>query len=321
MSQLITNPKTYTGEEMAEIFFRQDFTGENAATLGIRVLYNTPVNTTLNFWKRQSNILKQYASGWQGGELSAKYQKTLQMTKVKAEQGFGAEDYFGMVYEKITNSPGVNLQDLTATDIEKAEVALFRSAIAEDTRVAMWVGDTAKTVSNYGLFDGFLKKASTYSATAKVKMSAAPTKSNVKAALDAVWAKAPAALRALKSTGKLVYFVTSDVFNAYQEYLDGYTNTVAYNDLQMGRASLNYHGVEIREMAIDSFLKTSQSIIVLTHKENLVFAVNTKDMPDAEVRMWYNPDEMENRQRACFLVSTEILDDELVVYSSTALSA
>ena len=41
-------------------------------------------------------------------------------------------------------------------------------------------------------------------------------------------------------------------------------------------------------------------------------AVNTADSPGSEVRMWYNPDEMENRQRAVFAIGCEVLDDELV---------
>lgn len=322
MGQIIENPKTYSGEEMAEIFLRPSFTGANAQALGLRVLYNNPVNTTLNFWKRRENILKKYAAGWQGGEASTKYQKTLSMEKIKAEQGFEASDYFGMVYEKITNSPEVNLQDLSGTDIENAEVALFRDAIAEDLRATMWVGDKAGAVSNYTLFDGLITKAASYNGTVKVKMSAAPTKTTIKAAFDAVWKAAPKALKALKSTGKLVYFVTDDVYAAFEEFLDGYTNTVAYNDVQMGRTALNYHGVEVRKMGVDSYLaeEQEQSIILLSHKENLVLALNTRDMPDAQVRLWYNPDEMQNRQRACFLAGTELLDEEMVVYSSTAIA-
>lgn len=320
MGQLIENPKTYTGEEMAEIFLRTSFTGENAAELGLRVLYNIPVNTTLNFWKRRENILKAYTAGWQGGEISQKYQKVLQMAKIKAEQGFGASDYFGMVYERITNSPNVNLQDLSGTDIEAAEVALFREAIAEDARVTMWVGDTAGTFSSYRMFDGLLKKASTYAGSKKIKLTA-PTAANVVASFNTILKAAPAALKALQSTGKLAFFVTEDVYEAYQEALDAKDNTLAYTELQMGRTVLNYHGIEVRKMNIGSHLKTAQSIVMLTHKENLVFAVNTRDMPDAEVRLWYNPDEMENRQRACFLAGTEVLDEEMVVYASTTVSA
>ena len=31
--------------------------------------------------------------------------------------------------------------------------------------------------------------------------------------------------------------------------------------------------------------------------------------------MWYNPDEMENRQRAVFLAGTMILDESLLTYA------
>lgn len=320
MAQLIENPKNYTGEELANIFLRPSFTGENAVALGLRVLYNTPVNTTLNFWSRRENILKAYAKGFQGGESSKIYQKTISMSKIKAEQEFAASDYFSTVYEKITNTPGVDLQNLSGTDIEKAEVALFREAIAEDSRVTMWVGDTSKSFSDYNLFDGLLVKAASYDKTKKVTLSATPTDKTIKAAFDSVWKAAPATLKALKSTGGLVYYVTADVFEAYESFLDSYTNTVAYNDLQKGRTTLNYHGVEVRKIDIDSHLKEAQSIILLSHKENLVFALNTTAMPEAGVSMWYNPDELANRQRACFLAGTEILDDELVVYASTKIS-
>ena len=318
MAQLIENQKNYTGEETAEVFFRPSFTGDNAVALGLRVMYNTPVNTTMNFWSRRENILKAYSKGWQGGDSALKYQKTISMAKVKAEQSFAASEYFSTVYEKITNTPGVNMQDLTGTDLAKAEEALFRQAIAEDIRVTMWVGDTSKGVSNYNLFDGLLVKASTYEKTKKVTLSAAPTDKNIKAAFDSVLKAAPATLKALKSTGGLVFYVTADVYEAYESFLDSYTNTIAYGELQKGRSVLNYHGIEVRKMDIDSHLNKPQSIIVLSHKENLVVAFNTKDLPEAGARMWYNPDEMENRQRVCFLAGTEILDDELVVYASTS---
>lgn len=318
MSQLIENQKNYTGEQTAEVFFRPSFTGENAVALGLRVLFNTPVNTTLNFWSRRENILKKYAEGWQGGDSAKKYQKTIVMEKVKAEQAFQPSEYFSTVYEKITNTPGVNLQDLTGTDLANAEEALFRQAIAEDTRVTMWVGDKAKGVSDYDLFDGLIVKASTYEKTKKVSLSATPTDKTIKAALDSVWKAAPAALKHLKSSGKLVYFVTEDVYEAYESFLDASTNNAAYNDMQMGRSVLNYHGVEVHKMEIDSHLKKSQSIIILSHKDNLVLALNTTSLPEAGARMWYNPDEMQNRQRVCFLAGTEILDDEIVVYASTS---
>lgn len=321
MGKLIENTKTYTGEELLDIFLRPSFVGENAAALGIKVMPNVAVNTTVNFWQGKGNILKPYAKGWEGGDPTQMYQKTIEMAKIKAEKEFAADDYKNTVFERITNTAGVNLQDLTGTDIEKAEIALFREAIAESIRVTMWVGDKTKAVSDYELFDGLLTKAASYEGSHKVKLDAAPTDKTIKATFDKVWKAAPKELKALKDTGKLVYFVSDDVFEAYESFLDGYTNTVAYNELQLGRAALNYHGVEVRRMAVDSYINEEGSThIILSHKDNLVFAMNTTDMPEAGVRMWYNPDEMENRQRACFLAGTEILDENIVVYASTAIA-
>lgn len=320
MSKIIENAKNYTGNELDQIFIRPTFTGEDAKELGIRVMHNIPQNTTMNFFAKQSNILKEYASGWQGGEASKKYQKTIEMKKVKAEVGYQAEDYFATVFEKITNSSNVSMQDLTGTDLAKAEEELFRDAIKEDLRCAMWVGDTAATLSAYDTFDGFLKKAATYTDSKKYKLTA-PTSSNILGSFKAVWNAASDTLRAMKSKGNLCFFVTSDVYNALEEAYDGKTNSVAYSEMVNGRAVLRWHGIEVKEINAESLLKAAQSVILLTHKDNLVLAVNTTDMPSAGVKMWYNPDENENRQRAAFLAAAEILDESLVVYGSTTVSA
>lgn len=319
MSKIIENAKNYTGTELDQIFIRPTFTGEDAKELGIRVMYNIPQNTTMNFFAKQTNILKEFASGWQGGEASKKYQKTIEMKKMKAEVGYQAEDYFATIFEKITNRSDVSMQDLTGTDLAKAEEELFRDAIKEDLRCAMWVGDTAATLSAYDTFDGFLKKAATYTDSKKIKLTS-PTASNIIASFKAVWNAASETLRAMKSKGNLCFFVTSDVYNALEEAYDGKTNSVAYTEMVNGRAVLRWHGIEVKEIHAESVLKAAQSVILLTHKDNLVLAVNTTDMPSAGVRMWYNPDENENRQRAAFLASAEILDESLVVYSSTTVA-
>ena len=49
--------------------------------------------------------------------------------------------------------------------------------------------------------------------------------------------------------------------------------------------------------------------------DNLVLAVNTSDFPGNEVRMWYNPDLMENRQRAVFMAGCDVLDETLMTYA------
>ena len=118
---LIENPKTYKGTDLETIFFRPTFCGKSAEDFGIRVIYNMPVPTTVQVWSQPEQILRSYENGWSGGSNAQKFQKTINMNRVKAETRFSADDYFSMVFEKIAS----NGQDLTGTELEKAETELL----------------------------------------------------------------------------------------------------------------------------------------------------------------------------------------------------
>ncbi len=157
MSQIV-EPKTYQGKELETIFFRPLLTGPDASELGIRVLYNMPVPTTLNFWRGTGSILQKYSSGWSGGEAHEKFQKTIGLRKVKAEMGYSAADYFSMVFEQISTRPDVNMDDLSGTELEEAETHLFREALAESIRATMWLGDAKRPGGFLDTFDGILSQ-------------------------------------------------------------------------------------------------------------------------------------------------------------------
>ena len=318
--RLIENPKTYTGRELETIFFRPMFVGENAEQLGIRMMYNMPVPTTVQVWSPRADVLRSYTSGWEGGDSAQRLQKKIELTKVKAEVGFSAEDYFQQVYELIVGNAEVNLDDLTGTELEKAETELFRAAIAESLRVMMWIGDT--TGSRFNEFDGFLPRLYKYADDAIMTSvnftELTPAADNILDLLSQMWQAASPELKALKGDGNLAFFVTSDIYDAYEQYLDSRGADGAYTDLVSGRRELSYHGIKLVDMGISQYMPLQYNRCathcVLTDRRNLILAVNTADYPGSEVRMWYNPDEMENRQRATFMVGTEILDETLLVY-------
>jgi hypothetical protein len=312
---LIENTKTYTGRDLETIFFRPMLTGENAEQLGIRMLYNMPVPTTIQLWSPNADILQEYEAGWSGGSSAQRVHKTIELQRVKAEVGFSASDYFQQVYEHIVSSADVNLDDLTGTALEAAETEMFRAAIAESLRVTMWIGDTSGT--SYNKFDGFVKKIINNASVQNVELADEPiTKDNILETFNSMWAAASPELKAMKSDGNLVFLVTSNIYDAYEQYLDSCGSDAAYNDLSNGRRELSYHGIKIIDMGVSQFLAAAnlpQSICMLTDRRNLVLAVNTADYPGSEVRMWYNPDAMENRQRAIFMVGCDVIDDNLVV--------
>ena len=154
----LENSKQYTGSDLENIFFRPMLTGESAQDLGVRVLYNMPQPTHVQLWDGQRNILQKFTSaGWAGGKAATKYEKTVNLNRVKAELGFSAANYFSMVYEKVSSLVNTHMDDLSGTELEQAETALFKQALAENIRVTMWIGDTS-AASGYNTFDGLMNR-------------------------------------------------------------------------------------------------------------------------------------------------------------------
>ena len=325
MSQ-IESTKTYTGNDLETIFFRPMLTGESAQELGVRVLYNMPVPTTIQLWEGSRNILKNYQNGWDGSNSSTKSQKSIKLHKVKAEQSFSASDYFSMVYEQIVCRSDVNLDDLTGTELEQAETELFKRAIAEGIRATMWVGDTETGLTEFNTFDGFYTIIKRLADRAEIpaQIITQETLESDNAAVsifDRCWNSASSHLKDLKAEGQLALFVSSDIYNLYEKYLDTKGADSAYTEMTQGRTHLAYHGIPVIDIHVTNYLEDSDlpgTFCILTDRRNLVLAVNTADFPGNEIRMWYNPDEMENRQRAIFMAGCEVLDNNIITYAYSA---
>ena len=122
-------------------------------------------------------------------------------------------------------------------------------------------------------------------------------------------------LKGLYQEGQTAFFVSPVIYSLYESYLDNNFGAATYTDTQTGRKMLSYHGFPVIEVNLEPAISNtslSSNFCIFTDRRNLVMAVNTADSPGSEVRMWYNPDEMENRQRAVFAIGCEILDDDLV---------
>ena len=324
MSKIITNPKNYNGEDLTNIFFRPILQGPEAQNLGIRVLYNMPTPTVLNFWGSTNDILKSYTKGWQGGESADKTQKTLQLKKVKAEMSYSASDYFSMIYEKIACSGEINMTDLSGTELESAETEIFKNNIKEGLRSTFWIGNSDRTEGGFRTFDGIMKKitdATSLNAITTTPIINMGADGNADKLFYNILDKASPALRALKSEGHLVIFATSDIVENYEKGLYSGANDTARAARIDGIDRILYRGIPVEDMGISNYLKDivdlPPSFAVLTDRRNIALAVNTRDMPGSEVAMWYNPDELENRQRATFLAAADFLLPELMVVSHT----
>ena len=314
---IIENSKTYNVNEVENLFFRPSFCGKSAEELGVRVLYNMPIPTKIPTFGHRHNLLRSFSSGWQGDIANDFRETEINMMKLKAENTYSAESYFSTIYEMLISSGEVNLGDLTGTDLEKAETELFRRAIAESIYSTMWFGDEAGEVSDYTSFTGFIRKIIDFNEaegeTSSIKISKEFVEVSAKDILSEVWLQAKENLRALAADGHLAYFVSSDLYDAYHFWLDEQGLTSVISEAGNARPALLYHGIPVIEIPAHQYdLHRAGSFCILTDRRNLILALNTADSPEKEIRMWYNPDEMENRQRVVFLAGTAVADKDIV---------
>lgn len=321
MTKIIKNTKTYTGQELDSVFFRPMLCGPDARNLGLKILYNTPVPTTMNFWKQNAQILKKFTKGWNGGNPAEKYQKTIRLSKVKAELGYSAADYFGMVYEKILSHSNGKFDNLDGTALEAAETELFKNAIAESIRATMWLGDVNRA-GYFNTFDGFLKRIAEDAGGGNedIKIITMTDMKNPDAAdqlFKKLYAAAPMELKQMQSDNELVFLVTGSVFENYVDTLtSGNLESIRTAKIN-GPDAIAYRGIPVIDMQVDQYIGNTPDLApswaILTDRRNLALAVNTSDYPASEITMWYNADEMENRQRAVFLAGCDYLLPELIV--------
>jgi hypothetical protein len=313
---IIENSKIYSLDEVENLFFRPAFCGKAAEELGIRVLYNMPLPTKIPLFSHNNDLLKPFTSGWQGGIAKSLEQKEIPMVKLKAESAYSAEDYFSTIYEMITNSAEVSLGDLSGTDLEKAETELFRRSLAESIYTNTWFGDENGGVSDVTCVTGFLRQfidCEDAEGNSSLVVHQEEQELPVSDIFKAAWSNSTDGLRALASEGNLVFFVSSRIYDAYHFYLESQGLIDMNGSGVNGRPTLSYHGIPIVEIPTNGLtLRQARDFCVLTDRRNLVLALNTTDSPEKEIRMWYNPDEMENRQRVVFLIGTAIVDQALV---------
>ena len=280
----IENAKTYTGRDLETIFFRPMLTGESAQDLGVRVLYNMPQPTHVQLWDGQRNILQKFTSaGWAGGKAATKYEKTVNLNRVKAELGFSAANYFSMVYEKVSSLVNTHMDDLSGTELEQAETALFKQALAENIRVTMWIGDTS-AASGYNTFDGLLKRINGLvdvenKITAKTYAAAdLEGRSGRRYLRRRTWTRSrrradrPETRRTAGTTSSPRISTTST------KYLDSFANTEA---AYIGRTEASRYSPTTAFRSSTSTCRptcairpTPKSFCLLTDRRNLVLAVN-----------------------------------------------
>ena len=148
----ITAGTEYHGKENMEINIRPRFLGTAPSQMGIRSIDTQGASSyKLTFFGKIAKVLMPYVAGFQGGSGATKVQKKVTLSEFKAEAAYDKHDYANTILEQIVNS-GVNQNDISGTDVMKAEQAVFFDAVQADVFANFWLGDTTKTHINGGVY-------------------------------------------------------------------------------------------------------------------------------------------------------------------------
>jgi hypothetical protein len=274
---MIEQPKTYIGRDLDTIFFRP-IAHELGEKLGVRVMLNMPTPTVVTFWKQNESR-----------NLADKYSVSLEFGRTKHELSTPADEYFNEVMEKAERP----YDDFDSISIEQAECELLQKSLTTKIKHDFW----SRVIEKLDEYD-----PETWQYAHKEEDKSIVT------IFECLYSYTQEQTNILSfSKEDLGLFVSSDVYKQYELYLD--------NFVEFWRACIMSKELAFRGIRLYDIGKTEQPIAILTPKKNLVLALNIQDFPGCEVRMWYNPDDVKNRQRAVFAMEGRWVCSELVCFT------
>lgn len=159
-AMFITSSVTWGGKETMDYFLRPMFIGKSPwETQGIRIIPNVVNTQNLNYFGSASKILKAYAKGFSAATGTTYTQRTLTVTKLKAEAADDASAFFDTVMEQaLSKNDWNNLAESDrAVALDNAILSIYQNAVKSDIYRIFWLGDPYKeTLSSttYGNYSG-----------------------------------------------------------------------------------------------------------------------------------------------------------------------
>lgn len=337
----VMNPATFhwTGTDVEEIFFRPRYKDMKPEDLGFRIVFTESKVKRLHFMGKLGKILMAYASGFQGGASGNKYVREFTVKEFKAEIAYDRHDYDDTMFE-IFFRDGIQQNDIDGTKVMEAEQKVFSEALDSDTVRYFWLGKTSKVHIAAGTYpdgtayaigdpDKYYNQVNGVLEEIYAVASATPTADQVKKitmpvlgtddAMDTMKAMllgSTPVLKSLKDSGQLRFYATDDFIQNYEDTLTADGTEAAHAAVINGVSTYKWNGIPIQRLGVDQYLADDFSgvpttICILSTPENLGLVLNARDSK-ASVRMWFNEDENERRQRAQFKMKPDFILPELV---------
>jgi hypothetical protein len=339
MANMITDSRTWDGQEADEIFAKPLFTDPQLLD-SFRVVQNVTSKKKLSFDNNIQKVLKAKAGCARdvNNKIITLSERTLEVETVGFDMEQCATELSDQIEETYLNK-GNDIHDLNGTFIKTYIEEKVAGALQQDIPRLIFFGDKASVDPAYSPLDGVFKVLDTYAATnpdmAGAQIPLAAADGSTGAGADAVlgvfrdlYKKQAAAMVAVPKANKR-FIVSNELKEAL---VDAYTTKagavsgdifISRTEGGEGEEVVRYKGIEVVGMAnwteiIENDFNASRLYrAILTVKENLVLGTDRiADM--MSVKFEYHPYQRVNTLETRFKLGFQLLWPEFTLYATSA---
>lgn len=324
---ILTDVVEFEGDDAG--FFLKPVTENPLITnLGFELIDDV-VNTKYIYLNTEADKItkKRVGCGWVAtGDGATIYRKEINPVNLQVQLSQCADVFDDTVFRKQLKR-GVDVNDLTGTEVEGLLLSFLEPTITRDALRILLLGDTSLSNTDYSAMDGMYKKLKAGSLTdgiinAGTIGATELLVANIQATLQGIIDSADIKLRQVPNNQKALY-VTESVWNAWQKWMQ--TNAAlqsSKDQLVNGIEVLYFQGIELIKLSIvDEYLSdfatgspatvTYPNRVVYSKKDNNVITLDTVSRYN-EVKFWYDMTQDLNYSRARYMMSYEYKYPELV---------
>lgn len=303
----------FTKEDELKWFLQPLFLGGDDASM-FDVITDAKSSFSLQKYGSVEKLTKAYTEGFTGAGTISSSQRTVTLSRVKAEGEQGSSSFFGKIDGELL-ARGIDRGNIEPTVLAQIILQIFEKGVRRDKNRQLWFSDTASASADYNIYDGIFKQLASLPAAQKLVFPAGALA--VDAAEDEFQkVKDAAPNEMLENMSDVVIMATRAVVENYLQTLKALGTERAHLQTENGVLVPTWDGIPVIAMpewdthiAADA-LATDAHRVVMTVKQNIAVAT---DFDNFGLETWYNQDEMKYRFRADYTIGTQYKNDELTV--------
>lgn len=241
--------------------------------------------------------------------------KAIEVVDMQAYIEQCADVFYSTIYETSLKK-GVDINDLTDTDIEELIQGNMASTVERDLHRILWFGDNTLNNQNYNAFDGWFKRIRflvSLSSIPNYTISAMTQPSDAYNALLNVYKNQLRSLKSVPNEQKK-FLVTRNIYDLYTTYLSTLNGSEsAYFNIVNGIQAPTFMGIPVIVMDIwdEYFLADftnsfNNGRIILHHSENSLYAGMDASSDATTFKAWYSLDDDKYKMLCRYKAGTEL---------------